>query len=395
MGPSQLTKQNLKQFIFIGGGLAAGLAALRLTSTHKDIAITIIEKGERVGGEHTWCFHGSDLEYSISHHHNQWLQPLIAKSWDTYDVFFPQFHRRLPGTYHSIRSELFAKHIEQASNINIISKAKALSFDTTSVRLASGESLNADFVFDSRGFQTYDLKGHGFQKFIGRFIRTKTPHRFTRPVLMDSRVAQTDGYRFIYILPFSETQLLVEDTRYADTPDLNEPVIEQGILNYCKAMGIEVAEVIGHERGSLPLPLTAATQPSTTSVGIAKIGAAAGNFNAATGYSVVESIRFANWLGAKSRFDGQLTAEIKKYNRDVWSRNQYARKLNSMLFVASAPQNRIAIMSRFYRHSPGLIQRFYSGQLTGTDKLRILAIRPPVALTRALPAFLLPQEVRT
>jgi lycopene beta-cyclase len=41
-------------------------------------------------------------------------------------------------------------------------------------------------------------------------------------------------------------------------------------------------------------------------------------------------------------------------------------------------------MQRFYRLAPGLIERLYAGQSSLTDKIRILAGRPPVPISAAL-----------
>ena len=75
-------------------------------------------------------------------------------------------------------------------------------------------------VIDGRGEPGGAHLDIAFQKFLGLFIRLAEPHGLTGPILMDATVKQEDGYRFIYTLPFSETDVLVEDTYYADDPDL-------------------------------------------------------------------------------------------------------------------------------------------------------------------------------
>jgi lycopene beta-cyclase len=41
------------------------------------------------------------------------------------------------------------------------------------------------------------------------------------------------------------------------------------------------------------------------------------------------------------------------------------------------------VLERFYRLSPGLIARFYAGQSTLYDKVRILSGKPPIPIGRA------------
>ena len=61
-------------------------------------------------------------------------------------------------------------------------------------------------------------------------VQLKKPHGLTAPMLMDAQVPQTDGYRFLYVLPFDPRTLLVEDTvvtvkgnlsKQKDTPELH------------------------------------------------------------------------------------------------------------------------------------------------------------------------------
>jgi lycopene beta-cyclase len=54
------------------------------------------------------------------------------------------------------------------------------------------------------------------------------------------------------------------------------------------------------------------------------------------------------------------------------------------MFHAGRPQERYAILERFYRLNSGLVQRFYAGALTAADRLRIVAGRPPVPILSAL-----------
>jgi lycopene beta-cyclase len=55
-----------------------------------------------------------------------------------------------------------------------------------------------------------------------------------------------------------------------------------------------------------------------------------------------------------------------------------------MLFRAAEPPERYRVLQHFYRLPEALIGRFYAGQLTALDKLRILSGRPPVPLRKAL-----------
>jgi lycopene beta-cyclase len=55
-----------------------------------------------------------------------------------------------------------------------------------------------------------------------------------------------------------------------------------------------------------------------------------------------------------------------------------------MLFLAAEPDRRWFVMQRFYGLGQALVERFYAGRSTLTDKARILTGKPPVAIVRAL-----------
>jgi lycopene beta-cyclase len=59
-----------------------------------------------------------------------------------------------------------------------------------------------------------------------------------------------------------------------------------------------------------------------------------------------------------------------------------------MLLRAADPPQRYRVLERFYRLPEPLIERFYAGRSTFGDRLRILAGKPPVALTRAFAAMM-------
>ena len=71
-----------------------------------------------------------------------------------------------------------------------------------------------------------------------------------------------------------------------------------------------------------------------------------------------------------------------------WREQGFYRLLNRMLFLAGRPNRRWQVMQRFYRLPEGLIARFYAGQSTLRDRLRILCGKPPVPVGEAMKAAL-------
>ena len=73
--------------------------------------------------------------------------------------------------------------------------------------------------------------------------------------------------------------------------------------------------------------------------------------------------------------------------RQHWRSTRFYRRLGAMLFGAARPEERWRVFARFYRLDKGLIERFYAGRSSLSDRARILCGRPPVPLTRALGAL--------
>jgi len=75
---------------------------------------------------------------------------------------------------------------------------------------------------------------------------------------------------------------------------------------------------------------------------------------------------------------------IMGMSKTVWRERSFYRLLNRMLFRAAEPGQRYKVLERFYRLPTPLIERFYAGEATLGDKLRILSGKPPVPIGRAL-----------
>ena len=61
---------------------------------------------------------------------------------------------------------------------------------------------------------------------------------------MDATVDQYDGYRFVYCLPFSDDEVLVEDTYYSDGPELPKNEILERIEAYIVEHAWDIETVI-------------------------------------------------------------------------------------------------------------------------------------------------------
>jgi lycopene beta-cyclase len=376
--------------ILVGAGLANGLLAWRLRMVRPDLKVLIIEQAPAIGLDHTWSFHKSDLTVDQQH----WVMPLVSHAWPGYEVRFPQVHRRFEGDYCSISGEHFARTLTRVLGRQLMLGAPVQRLTTDTVQLASGETLHAQVVVDGRGPAPSAHLWLGYQSFLGQEVQVRAPHGLARPIVMDATVPQHDGYRFVYVLPLADDRLLIEDTYYSDNGHVAPAQLRERIATYACSQGWEVAHVIREEQGRLPIILGGRFEAFySEGQGVARSGLRAGLFHPVTGYSLPEAVRLAQWLADWVATAPDLNAEalqplLYRYRRTLWQRQRFFRLLNRMLFLAGAPDDRWRVLERFHRLAPGLIQRFYAGNLRVTDKARLLMGKPPVPVGAAVKAML-------
>lgn len=372
--------------VLVGAGLASAMIAHRMVVADPEVEITIVDGAPQPFGAHTWSFHKSDVQASDL----AWLTPLMACQWPRQEVRFQAFSRVLDSGYASLTSETVTRHTTGHPRISLILGTPASRVDAHAVELADGRRIEARCVIDARGYRPHDAMVLGYQKFVGLEIETRTPHGIAAPVIMDATVEQHDGYRFVYLLPFSPTRLLIEDTRYSDGEDLRDEDLVAAIAAYAGSHGWSDHIVLRTERGVLPICLAydAERYWSEQPAGVPLAGMRAALFHPTTGYSLPEAVRVANLVAQSWPIDSMgLASKIRAHALERARAQGFYRFLNRMLFRAAQPSRRHLILQRFYRLPRPLIERFYAGRTTLLDMCRILIGRPPVPVSRALTCF--------
>ena len=370
--------------ILVGGGLANSLIGLRLAQRYPDMHITMIEAAAEICGNNTWSFHATDVDAEDY----AFLRPVIRTEWPGQKVLFPDYERKLTTGYASITSRSMRAAVHACSAIETKTNAQVKELGENHVVLADGNRLTAPCVIDGRGYMPDPALKIGFQKFVGLELSTRAPHGEMIPTIMDARVTQLDGYRFFYVLPLSPTTLLVEDTRYSDTPDLDPKALQPGVREYAEKRGWPIGEEIRLEKGVLPITLAHDFDAfwRAPSAGPARIGMRAGLFQPTTGYSLPEAVRMARIISTEcTPLDtATVDAKVRAYAQNKYRNQSFMRFLNRMLFLGADPDQRYRILQRFYTLPQDLIERFYAGQIRPMDKVRILTGKPPIPIRNAL-----------
>ncbi len=375
------------KLVLVGGGLANSLIAYRILSVDPTFPLLVVERHSSLGANHTWSFHDSDLAPA----QQAWIRPLVAHRWAAHELRFPRRRRLFHGGYNTIRSHLFHEVVAGLLEDRALLGLEVVDVAPGRVQLADGTSIETDAVIDGRGDPGGNSLEIAYQKFVGVFVRLAQNHGLEEPILMDATVEQLDGYRFVYCLPFSARELLIEDTYYSDRPGLDHARLQAGIRAYAVRQEWEIAEIIDDEAGVLPIVLGGDIQAFWDSgpSGVARSGMRAAFFHPTTGYSLPQAVALADELTPVRHLDGQALYDLtRRRSVDLWRHTAYYRLLNRMLFGAAEPEQRYRIFERFYGLSDPLIRRFYAGRLKWSDKVRLLIGKPPVPLIRALRCLL-------
>jgi lycopene beta-cyclase len=371
-------------YILVGGGLQNGLCALALLAARPGVRIALVERGARLGGDHTWSFHAGDLPDAI----RAAVAPLVVAAWDSYDVAFPQLSRTVEERYATTTGEALDVVLRQ----RLADAGAVLHLGRTAnvvapgqVVLDTGDELRAPVVIDARGpAPARPTDGVGWQKFVGLELELSEPSPFVRPMLMDATVKQIDGFRFLYVLPFTPHRVLVEDTVYSDSPALDDDALAARALTYARDHGLVVRSIRRRERGVLAIPWrptvdVAAPVDVATGGTLVRGGYGGGWFHPTTGYSFPAAARLAACVATHT--PGELPDAVLALARRHRRQAGFARLLNRMLFTRFAPASRRNVLERFHKLPAETIRRFYSLDSTTADRARILCGRPPRGMT--------------
>ena len=278
---------NRFRYIILGAG-AAGLSLCQaLLERGVRDPILILDRKAAFADDRTWCF------WNV---HPTPFTHLAAHCWHEWDVFDGAGERAVQTSptvgYACLRSRDFYAHVlettRRCGNVTLMLGCPiqdCRSEDGQAVVEAAGVTYQADYVFDSRLPAPSD--GDMLtQRFFGQFVRTQAPcFDTTRCTLMDFRVSQAKGLHFLYTLPFSPTEALVEDTYIQDggaarlTPEEHRAEIGAYLMHRC---GLTDFAVTREETGAIPMT----TRPFPKRDGrVFFIGTAGGCTKPSSGYT--------------------------------------------------------------------------------------------------------------
>jgi lycopene beta-cyclase len=283
-----LPKFTSYDYIIAGAGCAGLSLAVHMIKSGKfsEKKILLIDKDDKKRNDRTWCFWEKKTGLFDS---------LVYKKWNNAWFYGEDFSSLLdlsPYEYKLIKGIDFYEYslhlIKQQSNFEIVNSIveEIKSQEGQSWIIADGNKITATYIFSSIVFEKPVLKEkehYLLQHFRGWIIETEKPSfNPKQATLMDFRVSQQYGTTFVYVMPFSETQALVEYTLFTESL-LDKQQYEDGLQCYIKdILKIDSYKIIEEEFGIIPM--TNHSFPLVNG-GIINIGTAGGQTKASSGYT--------------------------------------------------------------------------------------------------------------
>ncbi len=249
--------------------------------------ILLIDKQNKNRNDRTWCFWEKE---------NGTWDEIIHKKWNY--IFFgsTNFSEKIkidPYQYKMIQSKDFYQYVLKAiahnTNITIIKEnVQAIKDEGDIVEVQTDQRIHlGNKVFNSVIFSSEYKEQKRFpllnQHFLGWFIKTSTPSfEAETATFMDFTVPQKGNTRFMYVLPLSETEALVEYTLFSEKL-LEENEYELEIKEYLKQKGINDYNILEKEKGCIPM--TCYDFRKYNSKNVINIGTAGGWTKPSTGYT--------------------------------------------------------------------------------------------------------------
>ena len=302
-------------YIFTGSGLSALMTVyeMLLSGKFEDKSILLIDENAKKVNDRTWCFWDEDNLFD----------GIVSKKWNQAVFANEEFNRVLelsPYQYKKINGldfyELVFKKSSEHKNIHFLNQ-KVVDFTELGnhcIVKTEQETFTCNKIFNSIYNPEVVTAQTKFplihQHFIGWFIKSKedvfTPNCAT---FMDFSVEQKSNTRFMYVLPTSSTEALLEYTLFSKNL-LSKEEYEAEIQKYIENLGITEYEIIEKEHGNIPMTCYPFWKHNTKN--IINIGSAGGWTKASTGYTFKNASKKSKALVQFLKSESDFTKFHKK-----------------------------------------------------------------------------------
>lgn len=279
----------MKYDYIIAGSGCSGLSLLYKilqTPSLQKKSILVIDKNQKKNNDRTWCFWEKNPGS---------FESIVYAKWNTLEFISDDTNKKVDlgqYTYKMIQGIHFYNFvIEYAKKFKNVVFIQESIIDIDSIFneakvITKKNTYTAKYVFNSTNLFNPKINKQNslLQHFKGWNIKTADP-AFNSKVgkLMDFSVSQENGTTFMYVLPTSSTNALVEYTLFSPSPLKQEKYIKE-LKKYIKeVLKIEKYTIEHEEFGIIPMSLAKFEQNPKPNV--INLGTSGGYTKASSGYT--------------------------------------------------------------------------------------------------------------
>ncbi len=370
-------------YIFTGAGLSALMTVYKMVQSgkFKDKSILLLDENTKKTNDRTWCFwktNDSLWEQSIS---KKWDSALFANADLRRDLDLKPYH------YNMVKGLDFYTQVfdllSKQENITFIHE-KVLEIEESETIIlvqTESESFSCSKLFNSI-YNKHKAESQTKypvlqQHFIGWFIKSEQAVFFNmgQATFMDFSVVQKGNTRFMYVLPTSKTEALLEYTLFSHH-HLKKEEYENEIQQYIEKLGITNYEIVEKEQGSIPMTCYPFWKANTKNA--INIGTSGGWTKASTGYTFKNSDKKSTELVAFLQKETDFTKFHKRtkfwfYDLLLLDILDRKNELGSNIFS-----------SMFKKGNPSLIFKFLDEETTLYEDIQVILKCPKMLFIKAI-----------
>jgi lycopene beta-cyclase len=366
--------------VILGAGLAGLSLARALLAEGLRAPLLVIDRRRAFGRDRTWCWWDvapTPWTALASRRWPRWRVCLPGAQEAVHeDPAHPYVHLAAPDFY---AAALAALDAAPQAELRLGERVLEVDPDPERPRVRTDrETIEAARVYDALAGGSPLLRGRPAgeveleQRFLGLEVELDRPGFDPGTVtLMDFRGARQDrgGLRFAYVLPFSPTRALVEDTSIGGprrAPEERRAAVEAWLAAHTPARSWTVQH---EERGRIPM--TSAPFPAHHGPRVHAVGVAAGAVRPSSGYAFARTQAHCGALAAAVVRRGPLPA----------GPGHPRRAALDAIFLRALQADPPAFAERFHRLVAGTpaaaFARFMTDASSPADELRMIRALPP------------------
>lgn len=368
--------------------LGAGCAGTSLAHYLEDFGYTgkvvLLDSRTKFNREQRWC---SWAKLPAS------LAPLVGKSWRSWTVGDENnstVRTSEKFSYQQIYAPDFFTHFhsgwqnsESPIELNAGEKVETVEDNREYVEVTTNrETWRANLVFDARYLGSTNLNNaknangvHLHQTFLGWKIEfPRAVFDDKNATLMDFRTAQTDGINFIYVLPYSDREALVESTAFSRNPSVSGTHLDAVTTYIAENFGDDY-DIKFEESGKLPM--TTARIPTKLGERMFAIGVAGGSARPSSGYAFHRIQRQTSEIA-------RAIVEKRRIPQTFASRKYDFFDRVFLEVVAGNPAlAKDSFLRMFKKVSPDSLIRFLTEESSAADDLAVINALPKLGFGAA------------